>query len=40
QIIAEVIETEKEYKVLKDMGIKFGQGFFFARPGPLLRNTV
>jgi EAL domain-containing protein (putative c-di-GMP-specific phosphodiesterase class I) len=40
QIIAEGIETEKEYKVLKDMGIKFGQGFFFARPGPLLRNTV
>ncbi|MDD3626049.1 MAG: EAL domain-containing protein [bacterium] len=31
-IIAEGIETKGEYQVLKDMGINFGQGFFFAKP--------
>ena len=31
-IIAEGIETEGEYRVLKDLGIKYGQGFYFARP--------
>ncbi|MFO8061535.1 MAG: EAL domain-containing protein [bacterium] len=31
-IIAEGIETENEYHVLKKLGIKFGQGYYFARP--------
>ena len=31
-IIAEGIETEDEYKVLKSLGIKYGQGFYFAKP--------
>lgn len=31
-IIAEGIETESEYEVLKQIGIKYGQGFFLARP--------
>lgn len=34
-IIAEGIETEGEYDVLKELGIEYGQGFLFARPGPL-----
>jgi len=37
-IIAEGIETRDEFEVLKDMGIEYGQGFYFARPGPLLRK--
>ncbi len=35
-IIAEGIETEGEYKTLKEMGIEYGQGFYFAKPAPLL----
>ncbi len=31
-IIAEGIERIGEYEVLKDMGINFGQGFYFAKP--------
>jgi len=34
-IIAEGIETEGEFKALKNMGIEYGQGFFFAKPAPL-----
>ncbi|HAV92351.1 TPA: hypothetical protein DCW38_04135 [candidate division WOR-3 bacterium] len=32
EIIAEGIETEMEYEVLRDIGIKYGQGFFLAKP--------
>jgi EAL domain-containing protein (putative c-di-GMP-specific phosphodiesterase class I) len=39
-IIAEGIETEGEYRVLKEMGIEYGQGFFFAKPGPLLKTNL
>ena len=39
-IIAEGIETEGEFSVLKDIGIEYGQGFFFAKPGPLLQNGI
>jgi EAL domain-containing protein (putative c-di-GMP-specific phosphodiesterase class I) len=38
EIIAEGIETEGEYTVLKEMGIEYGQGFYFARPGPLIKT--
>lgn len=31
-IIAEGIETAEEYKVLKSLGIRYGQGFYFAHP--------
>jgi EAL domain-containing protein (putative c-di-GMP-specific phosphodiesterase class I) len=31
-VIAEGIETEEEAKVLIDLGIRFGQGYYFARP--------
>ena len=34
QIIAEGIQTKKELRSLIDLGITFGQGYIFARPGP------
>ncbi len=41
-VIAEGIETEAELRVVKDIGIVFGQGYFIARPSPtppLLAST-
>ena len=35
QVIAEGVETEAELKVVKDIGIAFGQGYFIARPSPV-----
>ncbi|MFH1077343.1 MAG: EAL domain-containing protein [Pseudomonadota bacterium] len=35
QVIAEGIETKEEYIALLELGITFGQGFFFARPASL-----
>ncbi len=32
-VIAEGVETEDELRVVKDLGIALGQGFFIARPG-------
>jgi len=34
QVIAEGVETEAELKVVKDIGIALGQGYFIARPCP------
>jgi len=33
-VIAEGVETAAELKVVKDIGIAFGQGYFVARPSP------
>lgn len=33
KILAEGIETEEEMKVILDMGVTFGQGYFLAKPG-------
>jgi diguanylate cyclase (GGDEF)-like protein len=33
-VIAEGVETEAELKVVKDIGIALGQGYFIARPSP------
>lgn len=41
-VIAEGVETEAELKVVKDIGIALGQGYFIARPSPtpsLLAST-
>jgi EAL domain-containing protein (putative c-di-GMP-specific phosphodiesterase class I)/GGDEF domain-containing protein len=42
RVIAEGIETEGELRVVKDIGIAFGQGYLIARPGctPPLQATV
>jgi EAL domain-containing protein (putative c-di-GMP-specific phosphodiesterase class I) len=33
--IAEGIETTDEYDRLRDLGVRYGQGYYLARPGPL-----
>ncbi|MFT4190984.1 MAG: GGDEF domain-containing protein [Comamonas sp.] len=38
-LIAEGIETEQDWKILRDLGIAIGQGFFLGRPGPLPAST-
>lgn len=35
KIVAEGIEREAELRALVDLGVGHGQGYFFARPGPL-----
>lgn len=37
EIVAERIETEGEAEVLHSLGVQFGQGWLFGRPGPLPR---
>lgn len=34
QVVAEGIETEAEFRVVRDMGVACGQGYFIARPNP------
>lgn len=34
QVIAEGIETEDEYRTLRRCGVRYGQGYYFARPAP------
>jgi len=34
QVIAEGIETDAEFRIIRDMGIACGQGYFIARPNP------
>ncbi len=34
RVIAEGIEREEEYQALRTCGVRFGQGFYFARPAP------
>ncbi|HEX5338186.1 MAG TPA: diguanylate cyclase, partial [Gallionella sp.] len=34
QVIAEGIETDAELRIMCDLGIAFGQGYFIARPNP------
>ena len=33
-VVAEGIETREQYRLLRHMGCRFGQGFLFARPLP------
>ncbi|MBK5970447.1 MULTISPECIES: EAL domain-containing protein [Thiorhodovibrio] len=32
--LAEGVETEAEYRVLRDLGVQYYQGYYFGRPGP------
>ena len=33
-VVAEGIETREQYNLLRQLGCRYGQGFFFARPAP------
>ncbi len=33
-LLGEWVETEKEYKLIKGLGFRFGQGYYFGRPSP------
>jgi EAL domain-containing protein (putative c-di-GMP-specific phosphodiesterase class I) len=34
-IIAEGIETAEELRTLRSLGVRYGQGYYLGRPGPL-----
>jgi EAL domain-containing protein (putative c-di-GMP-specific phosphodiesterase class I)/FixJ family two-component response regulator len=35
-IVAEGIETEAELRTLRELGVRYGQGYFLAEPGPII----
>lgn len=39
-LVAEGIETEEDLRVLRDLGIEYGQGYFLGRPAPFPREQV
>ena len=39
-LVAEGIETENDLRVLRDLGIAYGQGYFLERPAPLPREQI
>jgi diguanylate cyclase (GGDEF)-like protein len=39
-LLAEGIETEAELKVIRDLGIELGQGYFLGRPNPVPAEAV
>lgn len=39
-LIAEGIETEDDLRVLRDLGIRYGQGYFLGRPARLPREKI
>ena len=39
-IIAEGVETRAEYEMLRDLNVKYGQGYFFGMPLDILQKTV
>jgi EAL domain-containing protein (putative c-di-GMP-specific phosphodiesterase class I) len=36
QTVAEFIENESIFKIVKDLGVDFSQGYYFGKPGPLV----
>lgn len=40
QVIAEGIETVAELRVVRDLGVHFGQGYLLGRPAPTLRGEI
>jgi EAL domain-containing protein (putative c-di-GMP-specific phosphodiesterase class I) len=32
EVVAEGIETQEQYALLRELGCRFGQGFLFSRP--------
>lgn len=39
-VVAEGIETQEQYRLLRQMGCRYGQGFLFARPMPAVEITA
>ena len=39
-VIAEGIETAGQRDLLRQMGCRFGQGYFFSRPAPTVQPTL
>lgn len=39
-IIAEGVESREEFEMLKELGVPYGQGYFFARPEDRLRKRI
>ena len=39
-IVAEGIETEAEFKTLRGLGCRFGQGYYLGRPGKLRQHSA
>jgi diguanylate cyclase (GGDEF)-like protein len=39
-LVAEGIETEDDLRVLRDLGLNFGQGYFIGRPEPSPRENI
>jgi PAS domain S-box-containing protein len=39
QTIAEFIENEAIYKIVKELGVDFSQGYYFGKPAPLLPKS-
>lgn len=39
-IIAEFVENEEVSVLLREMGIGYGQGYYYHRPEPLTSNTL
>jgi EAL domain-containing protein (putative c-di-GMP-specific phosphodiesterase class I) len=35
QVVAERIETEAEAALMRELGVEYGQGWLFGKPGPL-----
>ncbi len=40
KLVAEGIETEEELRVVRDLGIHYGQGYFLGRPQATLTNEI
>jgi EAL domain-containing protein (putative c-di-GMP-specific phosphodiesterase class I) len=38
-LVAEGIESAAEAGVLRDLGVRYGQGYYLGRPGPLVEET-